>query len=386
MPIWGNFLRLVFLAFTVLLSFHVYGTETFNKTIVVIDAGSTGTRVHVYDYTKNATKDFNITQRYSYKITPGLGQIFSSKASVDAYLDLLMKSVPRSNISSVYFYATAGMRILPVKVQNSYYSYVKQWFSSNYQTSYQEVKTISGADEGIYDWLSVNHQLGLLTNNNVSQVGVMDLGGTSVQIVFPTNKKNANVTINALDKTWYLNSHSFLGLGQTQVKQQLIEHRSCYSQKYPLLNGEYADGNSQECIRALNALVNEVHQVRPIMKRSFSGVLPKRWYVMGSITYTANAEVLQYDSQHLTARSLLDTANASVCMQNWDWLSSQYPQDKQLDSYCLYSSYYYALIANGFGVDENQTLEQLDDNALSDWTIGVAILKAQQERQDAIKI
>lgn len=372
-------MRILILTLTYLISIPAFAGTPTHKTMIVIDAGSTGTRVHLYDYSFSEGSDTaRISQRFSDKITPGLGQISRDKTSIDAYLTLLMKDIPQEEGAALYFYATGGMRILPKAVQSAYYTHVKHWFAEHYKTANLDIKTIDGAEEGVYDWLSVNYQLGLFNDNKVLPVGVIDLGGTSVQIVIPTDKQHANHSLLLFNRRWYLNSHSFLGLGQTQIKEQLMEHGSCYAQRYPLINGALAKGRSQDCVESLSALVNDVHQVGATMKHSFSGTFPKRWYVMGSITYTARAEVLNYDSSNLNVRSLLDTANHQVCTQDWNGLNARFPNDAQLESYCLYSSYYFALITNGFGVDENQPLEQLSNESLNDWTMGVALLKAQQ--------
>lgn len=339
--------------------------------MVVVDAGSTGTRIHLYEYNLDKQqKSIEIQQIWSNKISPGLSQLQNNKATIESYLTLLTRDLPDKN-APIYFYATAGMRLVPMNDQKKYYESIQQWFESQYPGVLADIKTISGLDEGVYDWLSVNQQLGVLNKEINQQVGVLDLGGASVQIVFPTSQEQSNKTVLLFNEPIYLNTHSFLGLGQTEVQHQLMENSSCYAQKYPMVNGELADGNAWQCIKSLNALVNDVHQVNTIMQSAFTPQSPSRWFVMGSITYTSRAEALHYDPNNLTAKSLLETADSSICHQNWQNLQSQYSTDPGLESYCLYPSYYYALIVNGFGIQAEQVLEQLSKN--NDWTRGVVI-------------
>lgn len=51
------------------------------------------------------------------KIKPGIATIEANQATMDAYLTTLFSGAPEENLE-VYFYATAGMRLLPQPKQH----------------------------------------------------------------------------------------------------------------------------------------------------------------------------------------------------------------------------------------------------------------------------
>ena len=81
--------------------------------VAIVDAGSTGSRLHIYAYDLDKTNTaINIKELWSKKIKPGLATVDANQATLDAYLTTLFSSAPEANLP-VYFYATAGMRLLP---------------------------------------------------------------------------------------------------------------------------------------------------------------------------------------------------------------------------------------------------------------------------------
>lgn len=87
--------------------------------IAVIDAGSTGSRLHIYSYdTDDTNTPIHIEEIWNKKIKPGFASIQPNSVTIDAYLTMLLADAPIHNIP-VYFYATAGMRLLPQSQQKN---------------------------------------------------------------------------------------------------------------------------------------------------------------------------------------------------------------------------------------------------------------------------
>ncbi|MCC5792486.1 MAG: multidrug DMT transporter permease [Legionellaceae bacterium] len=352
--------------------------------MLVVDAGSSGTRIHLYQYQLHkASQNIQVTTLWSKKIRPGLTQIQANPDSVDAYLLALTRTLPEQNIP-LYFYATAGMRMLPEAEQQAYFRLIQDWFSQYYSGPVRSLKTIGGQEEGLYGWLSVNQQLGLLGKSREHQAGVLDMGGASVQLVFPSDTGASTYTLRFFDQVIALKSYSFLGLGQNEMQRQYLENAACYAQEYAMANGEKAHGNAHECVDSLTQLINGVHNVHDKLVPDLSAMHQKRWVAMGSINYTAQAEPLHYTEAHLTLAGLLEAAQQKICSQDWSGLKQQYPSDHYLEYLCLFPSYYYALVVNGYGLSPEQWIEQLPAEASDDWTIGVVVYEGLHAASDKL--
>ena len=232
-----------------------------HQCIAVIDAGSTGSRVHVYAYDRDETNTpININEVWTKKIKPGFASIEPNYNTIEAYLITLLSGAPNQQIP-VYFYATAGMRLLPSAKQTLYYQELQRWFAQQDQWHLIDAKTITGNEEALYDWLSVNYHLGTLKSASNKVVGVMDMGGASVQIVFPIEKSekinhNSRVELDLYGQHINLYVHSFLGLGQTEMSHQFLNSASCFANDYPLPDG---GGRTRKCrfLRTGSIIANE---------------------------------------------------------------------------------------------------------------------------------
>lgn len=74
-------------------------------------------------------------------------------------------------------------------------------------------------------------------------------------------------------------------------------------------------------------------------------------------------------------QSMLSQAEQNVCQQDWSTLQSQYPGNDYLYGYCLFSSYYYALMVDGYGIDAQKTINYLPATTNADWTIGAVLMR-----------
>lgn len=372
---------LMVLSFLVLITPNSYSQTSSCKEhqcIAVIDAGSTGSRLHIYAYDLDSTNSpINIKELWNKKASPGFANIEPESKAIDAYMTNLMAEAPKEEIP-VYFYATAGMRLLPLTKQKKFYNELQSWFTQQSEWKLTKAKTITGNDEALYDWLSVNYHLGSLQSGANESIGVMDMGGASVQIVFPiqkndtlNNKSRIELDLYGQHRTLYV--QSFLGLGQTEVSHQYLNSASCFANNYPLPDGEYGQGNAFTCKSEIASLMNEVHKVNKNIQPLLAANPVDSWYSLGGITNMADSSLFNFANNQLTSQSLLQQADKQICNQQWDNLDIRFPNDDYVYQYCLFSAYYYALMVDGYGLNPEQIVNYIPPSQNIDWTLGVVL-------------
>jgi len=355
-----------------------------NQCIAVIDAGSSGSRLHVYSYELDETKSpININEIWSKKVKPGFAALDANQNTIDAYLTILFSGAPAHHIP-VYFYATAGMRLVPQTKQKIYYQELQQWFAQHSEWQLIEFKTITGNEEALYDWLSVNYHLGTLKSKSRHPIGVMDIGGASVQIAFPiheTPNMSPNLTQESpVDVTVYgqhikLFVQSFLGLGQNEMSHQFLNSASCFAYDYPLPDGKSGQGNATTCAQEVSSLLNGVHHISSMVQPVLATNPVDSWYAIGGIANLASSKPFRFQNNQLTNQDLIQQANSQMCQQQWETLNYQYPNDEFVYAYCLFSAYYYALMVDGYGITPDQTVNFFTPEQNLDWTLGVVLQK-----------
>lgn len=192
-----------------------------NTCIAVFDAGSTGTRLHIFSYSKDKKNHTRIKQIFSKKIKPSISGLSLNHERVSEYMCHFSKKDHGRDIPT-YFFATAGMRFIPKERQDRHYRPIKNWFNQQQQFDLKEIKTISGKQEGIFGWLSVYAHINHGKTKRNDSFGFMDWGGASIQVTLPVRHPqgidNANrFNIHLDGKTITLFSDSFLGLGGTTI-------------------------------------------------------------------------------------------------------------------------------------------------------------------------
>ncbi len=345
--------------------------------IGVVDVGSTGSRLHVYARNKNS-KDQEVTEVWSKRIKPGFASLNPKASYLNIYLDDLFKDAPEN--FPVYFYASAGMRLLPSEHQKKYYDLVSSWFQ---QAPWQlkEARTITGREEGVFAWLSVHEHLkrrtpGLKMPKHLS---VMDMGGASVQVVSAVDSKQPQhaddyIDVNLQGEKQTLFVHSFLGLGQTLVAEQFLEEPSCFPEGYLLPNDTLGKGDARHCVRHISKLINDVHEVQPTLHAALRPESSRVWYVIEGLAYLAREAPFDQNQTEILNDNLLLQAENKVCHRPWAVMKRNYPDEEYLSRSCLKASYYHALIKS-YGIPSKEPIHLLPKTAGADWTLGVALHK-----------
>ena len=157
---------------------------------VVVDAGSTGSRVHVFRFGHGGSDGnaLELEDDTFEAVTPGLSSYAAdpkaAAASLDPLLDLAMATVPakQHKATTLTVGATAGLRLLPGKQADDILDAVRVHLKEKYPfavDSADGVTVLDGQSEGAFAWLTLNYLLGHLGKPAKDTVAAIDLGERS---------------------------------------------------------------------------------------------------------------------------------------------------------------------------------------------------------------
>ncbi|CAK7326086.1 unnamed protein product [Dovyalis caffra] len=210
-------------------------TKPFSKKYgIIIDGGSTGTRIHVFGYRiESGGKVVFDFEEGVMKVNPGLSAYAEDPegagGSVEELVEFGKRRVPRElwGETEVWLMATAGMRLLDSEVQDRILDACRRVLRKSgfkFQDSWASV--ITGSDEGLYAWVIANYALGALGGDPLETTGIIELGGASAQVTFVSTEPvppEFSRTIKFGNFTYNIYSHSFLHFGQNAAFEALRE-------------------------------------------------------------------------------------------------------------------------------------------------------------------
>jgi len=226
---------------------------------VVIDAGSTGTRVHVFRFEGWTSQLLDVRggigQIYLDR-KPGLGTLAHNLSSIRPLLVPLVEAavsivpVAQRVSTPLALRGTAGLRLLPPPEAKQILDEARQVIEAwNFKDG--GIQVMDGAVEGVNLWRSVNYLLGTFRPGMHAirePMAVVDLRGGSVQVVYlleETVAKAAERTDHLRDfvrkvalplGTGYahLYQHSYLGFGLMAARAKILG-LSSFSERQPCL-------------------------------------------------------------------------------------------------------------------------------------------------------
>ncbi|KAE9596900.1 hypothetical protein Lal_00007630 [Lupinus albus] len=167
---------------------------------VIFDAGSTATRVHVFHFDQNLDLiHIGEELEFFYEIKPGLSKYADNpKEAAKSMIPLLEEAenvVPQDlqQKTPVKLGATAGLRLLKGDASERILEEVKDMLGNRSALNLQPnaVAIIGGTQEGSYLWVTANYLTGKLGLKFTKTVGIIDLGGGSVQMAYAVSNKAA---------------------------------------------------------------------------------------------------------------------------------------------------------------------------------------------------
>ncbi|EXJ65904.1 guanosine-diphosphatase [Cladophialophora psammophila CBS 110553] len=174
---------------------------------IMIDAGSTGSRIHVYKFNNCGptpeleNEEFKMTEKRpegsglsSYKT-----DVEGAARSLDPLMEVAMASVPNEykSCTPIAVKATAGLRLLGEEMSVKILEAVRNRLETHYPFPVVSrenggVEIMKGEDEGVFAWITTNYLLGKIGGpDETPTAAVFDLGGGSTQIVFQPTFKNS---------------------------------------------------------------------------------------------------------------------------------------------------------------------------------------------------
>ncbi|KAG4940643.1 hypothetical protein JHK87_044514 [Glycine soja] len=210
------FLFLFLILLLLFFLYTLYSHHSSPKYYVVLDCGSTGTRVYVYkaqiqpndqkttlpisieSLKDGLRKNPSSGRAYDRMETePGLDKLLHNRTGLKTALEPLLKwaqkQIPETShkTTSLFLYATAGVRRLPFDnskwLLDNAWSFLKS--SSPFVCKRDWVKIISGTEEAYLGWIALNYDSGILgVKPRKETYGALDLGGSSLQVTFEGNR------------------------------------------------------------------------------------------------------------------------------------------------------------------------------------------------------
>lgn len=346
---------------------------------LIIDAGSTGSRIHLFQYETESSLPV-IHELFSENVKPGLSSFAehpeqagpSLKALLDDASQELKKHQASPEKVSLSILATAGMRLLPENTQDLIYKELSVYLVNHYKFPIAEIRTLPGQLEGIYGWLDVNYLGHHFDNKNDNTVGSIDMGGASTQIVFSTedeSKADESTALTIGQKTYTVYSKSFLSLGLSKARSDMNNYllaNTCYPANYPLSESSSGHFNFANCSTIYQELIDkqQVRQVLPLPDKDFIA------YAGAYYTFQF-FDLLKNPEQH-QVKSRVN----SVCMRSWDELKKVYPgeDEKILSTYCANGVYLTNLLFSTYQLDGSRlTVTKKINQQDIDWTLGALL-------------
>ncbi|KAL3501418.1 hypothetical protein ACH5RR_035867 [Cinchona calisaya] len=399
---------------------------------IVIDGGSSGTRIHVFKYEVEKDGilryDFGKNGLASIKVNPGLSAYAEEPERAAAALAELVefgrKRVPREywRETEIRLMATAGMRMLEKHVQDRILEACRTVLRGSGFRFYDDwAAVISGSDEGLYAWVVANYALGTLGGDPQGTTGIIELGGASAQVTFVSDEPlppDYSRTVKYGNFTYNLYSHSLLQFGQDVAFDLLLEslisrgrelatntlqngklmdpctprgymHNmasrklspSSLAEKSRYLSDLHPNGNFSECRSAsLKLLQKDKDKCSYINCYIGSNFIPK---LQGKFLATENFfHTSKFFS--LGPRAVLSDlilAGERFCEEDWSKLKRKYYSldDENLLRYCFSSAYIVALLHDSLGIaldDERIGYANQVQNIPLDWALGAFILQS----------
>ncbi|KAM9354862.1 ectonucleoside triphosphate diphosphohydrolase 5 [Pholidichthys leucotaenia] len=196
---------------------------------IMFDAGSTGTRIHIYKFIQKDPVELPVLDNEMYHaVKPGLSAYKDNTEeggnTIRQLLRIAKKTVPEEDWkrTPVVLRATAGLRMMSEDKANALLQEVREVFEeSPFYVPSNSVSIMNGKKEGVLAWVTVNFLTGHLYSNTRRTVGVLDLGGGSTQISFlPKSRKTIQsspisyiANFKMFNHTYQLYTHSYLGNG-----------------------------------------------------------------------------------------------------------------------------------------------------------------------------
>lgn len=422
---------------------------------IVIDAGSTGSRLHVFTWKASGANErlpANLSLPVelaadTFAVNPGISDP-KGLAALDeiishAHSDLAAHKKNWSDIP-IFLKATAGMRILPAAQRQDVMVAVRaKLAASGFQyLCDSQARVMSGEEEGVFGWLTVNKDLGRLKQGEIHNlhdtVGALDMGGASTQITFKplaspdllANLFPVNLGQQVAEDVY---THSFLHFGENEAQRRANRlvaltaavaagqtvANPCYLAGYTFQYEDLAtgivynmagSGNFSECAKVMVALMDRKaicltdpnptppsaavssavggSALPPIdpaspLTCSIGGIYQPPVNVTKFVAFSGFSYI--WDFLKLapvgTTPVQLAAAATTFCSTSWEQAKQQNPSEPEnfLSAFCATATLSHTLLTTGYGIPAQSTAITVAlPSAGYDWALGSMLWDANQ--------
>ncbi|CAN4104589.1 unnamed protein product [Withania somnifera] len=385
---------------------------------VIFDAGSTGSRVHVFRFNENMNLlPIGNDIEFFMAINPGLSSYAEDPKAAANSLEPLLEGAERAvpqelqSETPLELGATAGLRMLKgdaaKKILQAVRDLVKN--QSSFHSKDEWVTILDGTQEGSYMWVAINYLLGNLGKNYSGTTATIDLGGGSVQMAYAISKEQfAKAPQNEdgepyvqikhlMSKDYNLYVHSYLNYGQLAGRAEIFKASRNQSNPCALegYEGYYSYGGVDYKVKApkigsswkkCRNLARQALKIKAACKNkncTFNGV----WNGGGgdgqetihasSFFYDIGAQVGIVDTKFPSAKAKpIQYLNAAkvACQTNAADIKSVFPktQDRNAPYLCMDLIYEYTLLVDGFGLSPYRRITVIHDVPYKNYLVGAA--------------
>lgn len=320
----------------------------------MIDAGSSGSRVHVYRYGKLGSKDgelYVLPSHVSFKEKPGLSSFASNPKEAPqtlmALIEFIKKEVPEEmwQHTPLWLKGTAGMRLLLPKqseeIMKNIRIFLEQPNNSPFLFQPRMVQVINGVEEGGYGWIAYNYLNRLIgpkynsSHEFRSPYAVIEMGGASSQVtaaapanVTATIPQKSLFTFSFCGKTFDLYAHSYLGFGGDQAREALTKSLISASNTTiidPCLNVGYQRSNGTTGANIYDSSgLPDVSIIGGSDRQSCSKAIKERVFKKNDHRFCSHQESIEYTNTidcHLQP-SWINSIENFLVFENFYWAAS----------------------------------------------------------------
>ncbi|KAI3360826.1 hypothetical protein L3Q82_013048, partial [Scortum barcoo] len=398
---------------------------------IVIDSGSSRSNVYLYEWPGEKENETGVVTEKKNCRVPGDGISGMNVDPVkDAHswegfrkcMDEVKKIIPaeKRKTTPLFLGATAGMRLLHEQDEdrsNAILESLREYLSS-LPFSFQNASIITGQEEGLYGWVTVNYLMGNFLEKNLwntyvhpegsKTVGSMDLGGASTQIAFAVEDdfRGANyMQVRLYGYPYNVYTHSFLCYGKNEAEKRILDKvvqassdptyvvNPCYPEGFNITMKASLIYNT-ECTRkpknySLDQTfffvgTNNSNECESVVKSifDFETCSSSQCSFNGVEQPPVTGDFMAYAGFFYTARALgintiseLDEFKASVkkfCSTHWTKLKEEktWISDRYLRTYCYAAHYVFTLLADGYKFDRENWKTIRFEREVKDTSIG----------------